>query len=130
MTTRPQRPTGKPCTTSFWARTFESARLSGGWTRVGRFYTRKTAAQIASDITCAHRRPPGCRRLKGITDGEVWEARWAPALDGPPGDHRIEIRLVETTGRSTTVTELAPGPADPAYTETSRSAGSAGVHAA
>lgn len=108
MTTRRSRRPGHPCSTSFWARTFDAARLNGEWTRVGRFYTRKTAAQIASDITCSHKRAPGTRRLKGVTEGEVWEARWAPALDGPPGDYRIEIRLVEAAGRSTTVTAIAP----------------------
>ena len=107
MTTRRHRRPGRPCSTSFWARTFEAARLNGDWTRVGRFYTRKTAAQIASDISCAHKRSPSTRRVKGVTDGEVWEARWSPATDGPPGDHRIEIRLVEAAGRSTSVTTLA-----------------------
>lgn len=87
--------------TSFWTRTFEAARLSGDWHRVDRFYTRATAAQIASDICCAHRRHPDRRRVRGVAPGEVWEARWEPAADGPPADHVVWIRRVaiETTDR-------------------------------
>ncbi len=125
MTSRRNRRPGRPCSTSFWARTFEAARINGDWTSVERFYTRKTAAQIASDITCAHKRSSATRRVKGVAEGEVWEARWRPALDGPPGDYRIEIRLVEAAGRSSTVTTLSP-----AYTETSPDGGAAGADAA
>lgn len=80
--------------TSFWTRTFDAARATGDWFRVERFYTRATAAQIASDISCAHRRDPGRRRVRGVRSGEVWEARWEPAVDGPPADHVVWIRRV------------------------------------
>jgi hypothetical protein len=80
--------------TSFWTRTFAAARTDDDWYRVERFYTRATAAQIASDICCAHRRPPGGGRVRGVDAGEVWEARWEPAPDGPPADHIVWIRRV------------------------------------
>ena len=131
MTTRRTRRPGRPCSTSFWARTFEEARINGDWTKVGRFYTRKTAAQISSDITCAHKRSGAARRVKGVAEGEVWEARWRPALDGPVGDFRIEIRLVEAAGRSGFVTSLAtPLPDASPYTEFLHSPAASGVDAA
>ena len=55
----------------------------------------------------------------------MWEARWRPAVDGPPGDFQIQIRLIEAAGRSSTVTTLSP-----AYTETSPDGGAAGADAA
>lgn len=79
---------------TFWTRTFEAARSSGDWHRVDRFYTRSTAAQIASDISCAHRRPPDAQRVRGVLPGEQWQARWERADDGPPEDHVVWIRLV------------------------------------
>lgn len=79
---------------TFWVRIFDVARHSDDWVRVPRYYTRSTAAQLASDITNAHRRNPVTLRVKGIVAGEVWEARWNTAPDGPKDDHVIWIRLV------------------------------------
>lgn len=78
---------------SFWVRIFSAARRTDGWVRVPRFYTRATAAQLASDITNAHTRDLTRLRVKGVLEGEVWEARWNTAPDGPPDDHIVWIRL-------------------------------------
>jgi hypothetical protein len=81
---------------SFWVRIFDAARRTDDWVRVPRFYTRATAAQLASDITNAHRRDLQTLRVKGIYADEVWEARWSTAPDGPQNDHVIWIRLVSS----------------------------------
>lgn len=78
---------------SFWIRTLETARQQQGWMLVPRYYTQATAAQITSDIVNAGHRHPSTVRVKGIRPGEQWEARWAPASDGPAGDHVVWIRL-------------------------------------
>lgn len=80
---------------SFWSRTFAAARAVGDWHLVERCYTRATAVQIASDISCAHTRPPHRHRLRGILPGERWEARWEPAPDGAPHDLVVWIRLAD-----------------------------------
>lgn len=77
--------------TSFWIRTFAHARTEQGWVRVPRLYTRTTAAQLASDISNAHRRS-GAHRMRGVLDGERWEAYWQPAPNGPAGDHEVWVR--------------------------------------
>jgi len=80
--------------TSFWIRTFHEARTTLDWVCVPRLYTRATAAQLASDICNAHRREPHTVRVRGIDPGEQWEAYWAPAEQGPAGDHLVYVRLV------------------------------------
>ncbi|MFZ9482335.1 MAG: hypothetical protein ACO3AV_05515 [Ilumatobacteraceae bacterium] len=84
---------------SFWVRIFDAARRTDDWVRVPRFYTRATAAQLASDITNSHRRDLDSLRVKGIVPGEVWEARWNTASDGPKDDHVVWIRLVSPAPR-------------------------------
>lgn len=79
--------------TSFWRRTFDVARRSHDWHLVDKLYTRKTAAQIASDIRRAHLTERRTVRTAGITTGEVWEAEWTEATDGANGDCRVRIRL-------------------------------------
>ena len=79
--------------TSFWIRTFGHARQSEGWVKVPRLYTRTTAAQLASDISNAHRRDAE-NRMHGVLVGEQWEAYWQPAPDGPVGDHEVWVRRV------------------------------------
>ena len=80
--------------TSFWVRTLELARTRGDWVKVHRFYTQATAAQLTSDIINAVHRDPATVRIKGIRPGEVWDAKWGQAADGPRGDHVVWIRLV------------------------------------
>ncbi|MEY2996497.1 MAG: hypothetical protein RLZZ39_1322 [Actinomycetota bacterium] len=80
--------------TSFWRRTFDDARRHGDWCRVDKFYTRKTAAQIASDIRRAHLDGRRTIRTAGIEHGEVWEARWSEVNDGASGDCEVWIRRV------------------------------------
>lgn len=88
--------------TSFWVRTFELARRrSGQWHRVPRLYTQSSAAQLASDISNAHRRNLDTLRVKGILPGETWEARWSQAPDGPSGDHEVWVRCAGSVGRPT-----------------------------
>lgn len=77
--------------TSFWIRTFAAARAQSDWLLVARQYTRATAAQITSDINNAHRRAPH-QRIRGVNDGERWEAHWEAAPEGPLGDFVIWIR--------------------------------------
>lgn len=93
---------------SFWVRTFELARRTGGqWHRVQRYYTKSTAAQVTSDISNAHRRNLVTLRTKGILPGEVWEAQWNQAPDGPNGDHEVWIRLsADPAGSGPRVTGL------------------------
>lgn len=79
---------------SFWRRTFAGARASGDWFEVPKFYTGKTARQVASDVRCASKRGDLDRRTRGIMPGEVWQARWEPAAGGAEGDCRVFIRLV------------------------------------
>lgn len=79
--------------TSFWRRTFEAARRTDGWHRVGKLYTRNTAAQISSDIRRAHLDGRATIRTNGIEPGEVWEARWNAVNNGANGDCELWIRL-------------------------------------
>lgn len=79
--------------TSFWSRSFEAARHVEHWYRVDKLYTRKTAAQIASDIRRAHLDGRSMIRTKGILAGEVWEARWSAVTNGANGDCDVWIRL-------------------------------------
>lgn len=83
---------------SFWVHTFQDAREHGRWVRVPRFYTSATAAQIASDIRSAHRRPLETVRVRGILPGEVWSARWDTDEKCPPGSFAIWIRLLSRNG--------------------------------
>ena len=87
MSTSPQR-------TSFWRRTFDSARTTTGWHRVDKLYTRNTAAQVASDIRRAHLDGRNSIRTAGIETGERWEARWNEIAGGADGDCEVWIRLV------------------------------------
>ena len=80
--------------TSFWRRTFDDARRHDSWYRVDKYYTRKTAAQIASDIRRAHLNDRRTIRTAGIRSGEVWEARWNEVNDGASGDCEVWIRRV------------------------------------
>ena len=82
-----------PKRSTFWTRTFDEARRRGTWVQVPRLYTRKTAQQIASDISNAHRRRADVQRVRGIEPGEQWEATWAPVDGTVEGDHVVRIRL-------------------------------------
>lgn len=78
--------------TSFWRRTFDAARLVDGWYRVDKLYTRKTAAQVASDIRRAHLDGRSTIRTAGLEPGEIWEARWNAVDQGANGDCEVWIR--------------------------------------
>lgn len=80
--------------TSFWRRTFDGARRHDDWYRVDKLYTRKTAAQIASDIRRAHLNGRQTIRTAGIQSGEVWEARWNEVNEGASGDCEVWVRRV------------------------------------
>jgi hypothetical protein len=81
---------------------FDLAREDRGWVLVERFYTRATASQLASDISRLHLRTDHVRRVRGIRDGEQWEAAWGRTADAPEGDHRVWIRLVDDNAPSPT----------------------------
>jgi len=82
---------------SFWVHALESARGKSTWVRVHRFYTANTAAQIASDLRSAHRRPPSGVRVKGVLPGERWDARWGVSPEGPNGQYAIWVRYLGRT---------------------------------
>jgi hypothetical protein len=79
---------------SFWSRTFHEARTTGDWTMVRRYYSRATAMQLSSDINCAHRRPADQLRMRGIAEGEQWDARWERADHSENGDFVVWVRLL------------------------------------
>ena len=80
--------------TTFWVRTLDHARQTRQWVQVQRYYTQTTAAQLTSDLCNAHTRSPDRVRVKGIEPGEVWDAKWGIAPNGPNGDHVVWIRLL------------------------------------
>jgi len=82
--------------TSFWVLVFADARKTDRWVRVDRFYTQATASQLASDIRAAHRRPLDKLRVRGILEGEKWEARWSTDEKCPPGHFSIWVRYCGT----------------------------------
>jgi hypothetical protein len=65
---------------SKWAALFDECRERPGvWRRTVEHFRPTTAAQIASDIRNAWRRDPKKMRLRGLLEGERWEAVWGPA---------------------------------------------------
>lgn len=65
---------------SKWAALFDECREQPGvWRRTVEQFRPTTAAQIASDIRNAWRRDPKKMRLRGLRQGERWEAVWGPA---------------------------------------------------
>lgn len=82
---------------SFWRRTLAVARSTNDWHRVDKLYTRKTAAQVASDIRRAHLDGRRSVRIRGIRRNERWEARWNPVRGGAAGDCEVWIRRVVST---------------------------------
>lgn len=85
--------------TSFWRRTFEAARSVDDWHRVDKLYTRKTAAQIASDIRRSHLNGRSIIRTSGIEPGEEWEARWNAVDNGANGDCEVWIKRRQSPPR-------------------------------
>lgn len=65
---------------SKWAALFDECREEPGvWRRTVEHFRPTTASQIASDIRNAWRRDPKKMRLRGLLEGERWEAVWGPA---------------------------------------------------
>ena len=79
---------------SFWVKTLQDARRRKTWVRVNRFYTEKTAAQVASDLRAAHHRDSKKLRVKGILPGDKWDTRWNSSPEGPEGQYSIWIRFI------------------------------------
>lgn len=73
---------------SFWKIHLHRARKTGDWYHVPRYYTRLTAAQIASDLRAG-------RRVTGIQLGEQWEATWDQEDLDDDIRCTISIRLLE-----------------------------------
>ncbi|MFM8563432.1 MAG: hypothetical protein ACKOCE_06005 [Acidimicrobiia bacterium] len=84
----------RPHRGSFWQRSLAEARTSGEWYRIPKLYTKKTAAQIASDVRCAHLRRSSTHRVRGFRPDEVWESKWLPTDAGAPGDCEVWVRFV------------------------------------
>jgi len=77
---------------SFWVVALEEIRLNPQvWHRADRLYTRATAAQIASDLRSVFRRGAEHVRVKGVLDGEAWDARWELSPDGPDNQYAIWV---------------------------------------
>ena len=77
---------------SFWVVALEEIRRNPRvWHRADRLYTRATAAQIASDLRSVHRRGAENVRVKGVRDGEAWDARWELSPDGPANQYAIWV---------------------------------------
>ena len=77
---------------SFWVVVLEEIRLNPRvWHRVDRLYTRASALQIASDLRSVHRRGAENVRVKGVLDGEAWDALWELSLDGPDDHYAIWV---------------------------------------
>ena len=77
---------------SFWVVALEEIRLAPRvWHRVDRLYTRASAAQIASDLRSVIRRGAEHVRVKGVLDGEAWDARWEMSPDGPDNQFAIWV---------------------------------------
>ena len=86
---------------SFWVVALEEIRLNPRvWHRVDRMYTRATAAQIASDLRSVHRRGAKNVRVKGVVNGEVWDARCELSPDGPDDQYNIWVMYLGRTERS------------------------------
>jgi hypothetical protein len=67
---------------SKWAALFDECREQPGvWRRTVEHFRPTTASQIASDIRNAWRRDPKKMRLRGLLEGERWEAVWGPAQE-------------------------------------------------
>lgn len=88
------RTLGRHLRRSFWQRSLDEARALGDWYRIPKFYTKKTAAQIASDVRCSHLRQSSAHRVRGFLPGEVWESKWLPTDAGAPGDCEVWVRFV------------------------------------
>ena len=84
----------RPRRHTFWHRSLAEARLVGDWYRVPKLYTRKTAAQIASDVRRAHERSVQHQRMRGLLAGEQWESEWRPTERGAPGDCEVWVRRI------------------------------------
>ena len=78
---------------SFWVKALSEVREKPGvWHRVDRLYTKSTANQIASDLRSAHRRD--AVRVKGVLDGETWDARAELSPEGPEDQFAIWVMLI------------------------------------
>ena len=84
----------RPRRHTFWQRSLDEARRHDDWYRVPKLYTRKTAAQIASDLRRAHERRDSHQRVRGLRPGERWEAKWRPTDRGAPGDCELWVRRI------------------------------------
>ncbi len=78
---------------SFWVKVLAEVRGKPGvWHRVDRLYTKSTASQIASDLRSSHRRESV--RVKGVLDGEQWDARAEESPEGPKDQFTIWVKLI------------------------------------
>ena len=100
---------------SKWVSLFGECRSQPGlWRRTVEPFKPATAAQIASDIRNAWRRDPKKLRLRGLLEGERWEAVWGPSPDAlDPEQCYIWLRYIRTgpdseNAPSLTVAALAP----------------------
>lgn len=89
-------PTAKGRPRTIWPERFEEAcKQPEQWFQVFQPLTKGTAAQIASDIRCAHRRDVHKMRMRGVRQGERWEAVHGPwAGDSNPTHFYVWIRFV------------------------------------
>ena len=81
---------------SRWAELLEEARQRPQeWRRLVEPMSKSTATQIASDLRNSNHRPIEKNRVKGLLEGETWEAQWGtdPA-DPDPSNCYIWLRYM------------------------------------
>lgn len=77
-----------------WTSRLESARRrKGRWVMLTQPMAESTAAQIASDIRCSHKRPAHKQRIRAIRSGEQWETSFGPhPLNPVAGQFHVWLR--------------------------------------
>jgi hypothetical protein len=82
---------------SKWASLFDECRQHPGtWRRIIEPFKSATAAQLASDIRNTWHRDPKKLRLRGLREGERWEAVSGPSPEGAnPEQSFIWLRFME-----------------------------------
>lgn len=104
---------------SMWTELFNECRgFAGQWRRTTRSFSQKSAAQYSSDIRNAHRRDPASMRMRGLRQGEGWEAVWGPDPTQPdPERCYIWLRQTRPAVSPATAGRLVSVPTPPPSTD-------------
>lgn len=87
---------GRRATPSKWvARLAEARSRKGRWMMVTQPMSRNSAAQLASDLRCSHRRSGARARIRAVQVGDKWEATFGPhPLKPVEGEFHVWVRWV------------------------------------